>query len=241
MEGKAVDSIERIIKDGLTVTNEEGQTFSAHQMNVMVYDPAPATIKLATLLGLADFVKSKQGKSLVKETSIAVVDGHNRVRILSEPSKKTRTREHTATAEYSFCGFSFGNFMSVEEFIIGCQAGFQVTPDLQDILSYVGKMTLTDEIGVEDDGVSQKVRVQRGVSGGVTDPATLPSKVVLTPFRTFPEVEQPTSEFIFRVKAVGETIKVALIEADGGAWKNQAAVNIEEWLRSMDIGIPVIR
>ena len=43
------------------------------------------------------------------------------------------------------------------------------------------------------------------------------------------EIEQPVSEFIFRM-AEKQGITCALFEADGGAWKNAAMQNIKKYL-----------
>jgi hypothetical protein len=54
----------------------------------------------------------------------------------------------------------------------------------------------------------------------------------LKPFRTFREVDQPESPFIFRVHQQAEEMpKCALYEADGGAWKLQAMKNIGDYLK----------
>ncbi len=45
---------------------------------------------------------------------------------------------------------------------------------------------------------------------------------------TFLEVEQPVSQFVFRMK---DGPRAAIFEADGGAWRNQAIVNIREYLK----------
>lgn len=52
--------------------------------------------------------------------------------------------------------------------------------------------------------------------------------MILAPYRTFLEVEQPESQFIFRMK---DGPRGAIFEADGGAWRNQAIVNIREYLK----------
>lgn len=73
---------------------------------------------------------------------------------------------------------------------------------------------------------SQKVTVKTGVAS-VSD-AVVPNPVTLAPYRTFPEVEQPESKFIFRMK---EGPTAALFEADGGAWRNTAILGIKEYLK----------
>ena len=59
----------------------------------------------------------------------------------------------------------------------------------------------------------------------------VPSPCVLRPYRTFVEVMQPASSFIFRLEQGREqTVNAAIIEADGGAWKLDAVSNIIVYL-----------
>ncbi len=77
-----------------------------------------------------------------------------------------------------------------------------------------------------DDGVSQAVTINQGIATKAD--VRVPNPVDLAPYRTFLEVEQPTSQFIFRMK---DGPRGAIFEADGGAWRNQAIVNIREYLK----------
>ena len=62
--------------------------------------------------------------------------------------------------------------------------------------------------------------------------AIVPSPVTLKPFRTFVEVEQPLSNFVFRMKQDRyDGIQCALFEADGGAWKIAAMREIKTYLK----------
>ena len=71
----------------------------------------------------------------------------------------------------------------------------------------------------------------------------VPSPCVLRPYRTFVEVQQPASRFIFRLEQGREqTVNAAIIEADGGAWKLEAVKNIVTYLENAlaDTGVKVI-
>ncbi len=80
-----------------------------------------------------------------------------------------------------------------------------------------------------DDGVTQKATIKQGIASKTE--AIVPNPVKLRPYRTFIEVEQPVSEFIFRMKD-NQGIHCALFEADGGAWKNAAMKNVKDYLES---------
>ncbi|OSB00487.1 hypothetical protein B2H85_13365, partial [Clostridium botulinum] len=58
--------------------------------------------------------------------------------------------------------------------------------------------------------------------------------VTLAPYRTFPEIEQPLSRFIFRMQ---QGPSAAIYEADGGAWRNQAMQRIKAYLEEELKGI----
>ncbi|KHO31340.1 hypothetical protein OR63_10900, partial [Clostridium tetani] len=78
---------------------------------------------------------------------------------------------------------------------------------------------------VGDDGVSQAATIKTGVAS--VNEVKVPNPVVLAPFRTFPEIEQPESKFIFRMQSGP---RAALFEADGGAWRNEAMIKIKAYL-----------
>ena len=58
---------------------------------------------------------------------------------------------------------------------------------------------------------------QRLLKTGVANlaKAKAPNPVMLRPYRTFAEVEQPASQFVFRIDKNAE---MALFSADGGKW-----------------------
>lgn len=85
---------------------------------------------------------------------------------------------------------------------------------------------------VGDDGVSQSVVMKSGIAS-VTE-AIVPNIVQLAPYRTFTEIDQPTSDFVFRMRT---GVEVALYEADGGAWRNKAMQDIKTYLQSELEGI----
>ena len=59
----------------------------------------------------------------------------------------------------------------------------------------------------------------------------VPSPVHLKPYRTFDEIDQPESDFIFRIQSDKfDGITCALFSADGGAWKTEAKQRIKEYL-----------
>ena len=106
------------------------------------------------------------------------------------------------------------------------QSSFVDKGDKTVLLQYTGLIKNEAVKTTGDDGVSQQVTVKTGVAS--VGQAIVPNPVELAPYRTFPEVEQPISKFIFRMQ---EGPRAALYEADGGAWRNKAILSIKEYLQ----------
>lgn len=58
----------------------------------------------------------------------------------------------------------------------------------------------------------------------------MPNPVKLRPYRTFAEIEQPESSYIFRIKDNDGGPAFKLVEADGGLWKNVVMKKIKDYL-----------
>lgn len=90
----------------------------------------------------------------------------------------------------------------------------------------------------EDDGVSQKVKTERGANsswGRLPKPYT-----ILKPWRTFPEAEQPASPYVVRVDTSGDGPRISFHLADGGLWKYAAVQNIAAALKKLGVEVPVL-
>lgn len=112
-------------------------------------------------------------------------------------------------------------------------------PDATDkelLLKFVGTVESGTVAEYGDDGISQKATVKTGIAS--KENVIVPSPVLLVPYRTFVEVEQPGSEFIFRVKDDKyDGVQCALFEADGGAWEIAAMDGIKTYLEEQLQGL----
>lgn len=154
-----------------------------------------------------------------------------------------RERETLMVVKAEVPDFYFGRFMDNESFIISVKSKFVDDPqtDKELVLKFAGTVTNGSVKEYGDDGVTQKATIKQGVASKAE--AIVPSPCVLRPYRTFTEVKQPASSFIFRMKnRDDDEVASALFEADGGAWKNEARTNIYDFLREKlaDTGVTVI-
>ena len=183
-------------------------------------------LEMNTLTSLVDYLKSDiddmPPKMLVHVISPVCV------RVISMLDRD-RKREKIVEVNASIPGFEYGRYMDKERFVIAMQSQFIRGDDRELLLKFAGTVKEESIAQYGDDGVSQRATIKTGIS--TVGDAIVPSPAVLRPFRTFVEVEQPESSFIFRMRQnEGRGIECAIFEADGGAWKNVAMGRIKDYL-----------
>jgi len=242
-DAKAIEKIEQLVKDGLTV-EVGGRKYSAASLKPVIYEPRTKTVELDTLKGFCGFINSDIDNNIRGEPHLVVVESHKSVALVSAAGGDDLQRSRPVAA--ALCdglkGFPFDSFMEQEKFAIMFRSRFErkAGDDFDYVLQLVSKLVGDTAVETEDDGITQKVAVKKGVTGVRVDKAELKPIVRLSPYRTFREIDQPESEFLLRVRMEGDSPQVALFEADGGAWINQAMANIVAYIESQVEGIPVI-
>lgn len=191
-------------------------------------------IKMGTLTGLVDYVKA--GIDDMAPRMLVQAVSPTSVRLVSMLDSD-RKREVLVQVDASVPDFEYGRYMEKEKFIISMQAKFLPGADRDLLLRFAG--TVKDESVAEygDNGVSQKATIRTGIS--TVGDAVVPNPVVLCPFRTFVEVAQPESSFVFRMRqSEGRGVECAVFEADGGAWRNAAMDRIKQYLKEQLKDLP---
>lgn len=198
-----------------------------------------APLELMTLYGLVDAVRAKVDEVEPDEWVVEVMS-HQGVRIVSRSTSQYGKREVLLSVGLSDGEvFPFGRFLSREEFVIGLQSRFVQQGDVLEVLRLASGLEVSAVMVAEDDGISQRTTTRQGIA--LKETVTVKGRVKLRPYRTFREVEQPVSEFVFRLRAKeGMVPECALFEADGGAWKLDAVLTIKAWLEAKNLNIPVI-
>lgn len=111
--------------------------------------------------------------------------------------------------------------------IIALKSVFNPSDGVEYIIDLLKKVTEESNVSTDDNGISQSVEAKKGIA--LKENIEIKQRVILAPFRTFLEVNQPESEFILRLK---EGAQVLLKEADGGAWELAAKKAIKEYLEN---------
>lgn len=167
-----------------------------------------------TLSAVRDYIESGADECAEDEDSIGRrfvihVADYDRVYLYRELNSD-KARECLLEAELSAPTFPFGRWLGVEEFIINMQTHFVPTEVRDTLVQLIS--TVTTENGVS-----------------LVKQVSVPNPVVLAPYRTFTEVEQPKSPFVFRIRQTGDEVQAALFAADADAWKREAIANISDW------------
>ena len=208
----------KIIRDGdWSYTSEKLQRLDEE----LRADP----IGMSTLSGLVDYIKSKV--DALDDKMLIHVVSPTEVQLIS-PLDADRQRERLVKVRAELPEITYGRFLNTEPFLISIRANFVQNEGSEEVLRFAGTIESGTLATYSDDGISQSATVKKGIAG--KESALVPNPVKLRPYRTFIEVQQPESEFIFRMKDYDGEISCAIFEADGGAWKREAMKNIKEYL-----------
>ena len=216
------------------IENIEGRKYVDKNLIPINKELRAEEITMNTLSSLVDFIKKSTDDFKPGHKYIIQIVSPTMVRLLSDLDDD-RKREILAEVKAEIPKFDFGEFIENEKFIINVQSKFlDDYPEKNDksiILQFAGNVKSGTVAEYGDTGVGQKAAIKKGVS--CLQEVEVPSPCNLMPFRTFTEVAQPMSSFIFRVKDNDRYgVTCALFDADGGAWKNEAKANIKDYLES---------
>lgn len=184
-------------------------------------------LKMKTLTSLIEYINA--GIDSTKGNMIVHVVAPDCVKLVS-CLDADRQRETLVEVHAEIPDFNYGSFMDHESFLISLQAKFLPGEDRDLLLKFAGTVESGTVAQYGDDGVSQKATIKTGVASKAD--YIVPNPVLLAPYRTFTEVEQPKSSFVFRMRDDERGgVKCAIFEADGGAWKNAAMESIAGYIR----------
>lgn len=222
-----------MIKEAMQFLLSQAKQTEFHEKNGELYsnvnlskieEPTRIAISIQSLTGAVDFIKDNFDE-----------DDKVLVTVLDEKSLKVQTvlndnkyRETVLNVDADVPEKTLDRYMDLEKFNIQLQSQFVPTDDSAKILQIIGNLRSENVKNLGDDGTTQIVEVKKGVT--IAQDQAVPNPVYLKPFRTFTEIAQPESPFVFRLKQERDEVYAALFEADGGAWRNEARISIKDYL-----------
>ncbi|CYX37361.1 TPA: hypothetical protein ACIRGN_000676 [Streptococcus suis] len=210
------------------VTAGDGtEYYDANKTRMVELDPKryPRTLELSTLTSLVEYLKSDLN-GMQDQRLIVAVEKNDEVCVWSE-NDEFEHRTLLVDVKARVPELTFGRFISSEQFNIMLQSNFIDDADRGALLDFASALKIENGAEIEDNGVSQVATVKTGVASLAK--GKVPNPVDLRPYRTFNEVEQPASKFVFRID---KNAQMALFEADGKRWVQEAVGNIAAYLKA---------
>lgn len=229
---KEIDVLNRVLeiyKTSLPDIERAGNLYTARSLN-LVKPPLPNAVEINTLSGMVDLINALGLVEVfihIESPTLATV------RSASLDAAEQRSQFVICT-KAGTTPFAFGQWHTPEDFAIALQTKFvSDAGDIQSLLVLASNVKQEAVTINEDDGYSQKLSASAGVA--LKHSVVAKPRVMLAPYRTFTEVDQPVSMFLFRARGGNPTEqpKLALFEADGGKWANEATENIARYLRTL--------
>lgn len=203
--------------------------------------PLAKALGVATLGAVRDYAAANKDR-LALDTIVVHVASPSSVQVLGPLDERARVREGylTATCADLTDGF-LGKFMALEDFLLGLQVRFVDADERKRLLALLSNVKHESVKTALDDGVTQVVQARAGVA--LISDVAVPNPVLLTAYRTFRDIVQPSALYVLRVQGgrAGGLPDVGLFEADGGAWRLSAIDRIHEWLvEALPKGVSVL-
>jgi hypothetical protein len=247
MDVKVVDRILELAPPN-QVTHE-GKLYVDKGLHVIQPPEAPL-VNCMTLQGLVDLLSQRIEDVSLSSDTFVHIESPTSVAIISRKSDTFGRRQVFARTIYpkSCTPFAFGTWHNPENFIIAAQQSFQrvkieqddgsFAKDLDYVLGIASSISAESIASNDDDGIAQRVALKQGVV--LKTDATLRPLVSLAPYRTFAEIDQVISKFVFRARIKDDQVHLALFEGDGGRWCLGAVSAIKTWLAAQIQGVPII-
>ena len=204
-----------------------GKTYANRDLTRYDQEKKARAIEASTLSAMVDYIENLNEEFPKGRKMILHIVAPETVQLVSSLDGE-REREILFFSKAVVSGFRFGQWYDQEDFMIAAQSNFMSNLDMIAVMQMAGNIDKKNNQSYSDDGVSQVATITVGVAAKAD--ALVPNPVELIPYRTFQEVAQPASKFVFRI-GDKEVPAFKLVEAAGGIWKNEAIANIKQYFR----------
>ncbi len=217
--------IDKIVSLKQTRTFEiDGQTYTdGHLTRIPPHVDRPECITVSGLDGVCKLIRTEL--EMVGVTILVQAKSYNTVEVMTTYLPDF-SRNALYRAEADVPGLRTG-FRDRETALIELRSLFIPGEGTAYLLDLLSRITDEKSVTTRDNGVTQVVEARQGVA--LNAMVEIRPRVLLRPFRTFLEVEQPESEFLLRVDA---DKGIGFFEADGGVWRLEAKRNIADYFAS---------
>lgn len=204
-----------------------GRLYAKDRLIEINDDPVVEPIQAHTLDSLIDYILESP-EELEDHITIQVTSP-TRVVAFSAPRYSDAKRNVYFEATALLPQFKYDYYYDQEDFVLKLRSCFAKKGDVESLIFAASNLASVNEQNFSDDGISQQAVINTGIVS--KERALLPASPVLYPYRTFMEIDQPGSPFIFLAKNSDDGPMLKLEEADGGSWRLEAMAAIKEYLQ----------
>ena len=222
--------VDKLLYLGKIIEHKVGERVFLNKTPHEVIPNKPMSLGINSLEGLAAYVGKNIDKYKAEELMIHIIS-HKKVVLTTKLSDVYKSREVLLSADTDLFSddFNFGQKYDQEGFVINVMTKFVSSKPQAELLRIASSLKSGKAKEVDDDGMTQQVVVK---DGAMVKKENIKNPMALAPYRTFREIEQPTSLFVFRVHngyRDDDEPSMSLNEADGSAWKLKAIQGIREY------------
>lgn len=205
-----------------------GETYSDHELvRIAPHVDRPREIQVNGLSSISELIREEHDIFVDSlPIYIRVIDAREVAVFTSYDDMMARDALYRCSCDAPF--FCPG-WMEHDEAVIRLRSVFiqdGAESDLEYVMDLLSRISKESSVTSSDNGISQTVEARQGVA--LAQRVSVRPIVRLTPYRTFLEVNQPTSQFLLRLDEEG---RVGLLEADAGRWKMDAKQAIARFFR----------
>lgn len=183
-----------------------------------------------SISSIVDYINCNVNNVLNEFNKLVIhIESPKRVVLLGEANNLQKTYDELVICEARNGCFNFNIFMDTESFIINLMCGFEQDNNAKELQKVASSICSVTEFRVDDNGVSQNAIVKSGTA--LKKNISIQNPVWLKPFRTFSEIKQPSSPFIFRTKESGNGITCALHKTSECNWEVEAVNAIRGYFK----------
>lgn len=176
------------------------------------------------LVGMIDAYLNETKDTDIKAPFIVNIDFNN-IQVMSALGND-KIRNYLIEANPMIPNLEMGHRLTVEELIILLSTSYVPTENTTKFINSLSSLRVVEEVEFNDDGIGQTVVAKQGAS--MNKSFQVQPIVKLQPIRSYAEIEQVESKFLFRVNKDGT---VCLRDADGGQWKYEVQKRIFDYLK----------
>lgn len=235
-----------MIKEALEyiIKNSQAQTFTIdgkEYADKTLFQVLPkrykeTQISVSTLQGLIDYALLENATDLFLH-----VESYHQVSLCKKRDPEFKDVIELCRAEYY--PVEETQFDSSERLLVYLQTNFVPSEAMQSLVSVVGNLKTSIVRQEKDDGVTQSVEIQKGIS--FVTKADIPNPILLRPYSTFGEVPQVDRLFVIRAQAADNhtIVRWHLLPSSYTGWKAAQIMYIKQYIQEnmpKVLNIPVI-